>query len=78
MMSTISKLRVINKVVAKFVIKTLPIISGETDYESLNEMVQDLYTNTAILPTTMAGRKDGHVFLIMRDTIYAIMATRTP
>ena len=56
-MLTISKPKMINAVVAKFVIKTLPTISGEPDYESLNEMIQEFYTNAAILPKYLTGGK---------------------
>ena len=35
MIATISKPKMINEVVAKFVINTLPTISGEPEYESV-------------------------------------------
>ena len=39
-MLTISKTKTIDKVVVKFIIKTLPTISVELYYESLNEIIQ--------------------------------------
>ena len=39
-MSKILKPKTINEVVFKFVIKILPTISVDPDYESLNEMVK--------------------------------------
>ena len=73
-----SKPKTINEVVAKFVINTLPTISGDQDYESLNEMILALYDNAFTLPTTMVGGKYFHVELIMKDTLYATLATVRP
>ena len=39
MMSTILNLKTVDKVVAKFFIKTLPTISGEPEYSSLDEII---------------------------------------
>ena len=77
MMLAISKQKTIDNVVANFFIKTLPTISGEPDYESLNEIIQALYANSVTLPTTLAGVKHGHIGLIMKDTIYATLASGT-
>ena len=67
-----------DKVVAKFVINTLTKISRDTEYESLNENMQSLYSNTAKLPTTLADRKHGHIGIIMKDTLYTTFAMVTP
>ena len=72
-MLKISKPKTIDEVIAKFVTKKLPKISGETDYTSLNEMIQALYYNVADFPRTLYGRKHGHVGLIMKDTLYAAL-----
>ena len=74
-MSTIFKPKIINEVVAKFFIKTLPKISGDPDYESLKEFIQALYTNAATLPTNVFSEKHGHVGRIMKDTLYTSLAT---
>ena len=77
-MSIILKPKTINKGVAKFVINNLPTISGDPYYESLNEMIQALYSNAGTLPTTVAGVKYGHVGLIIKDTLYATLVTVIP
>ena len=59
----------INKVAAISVIKNLPTITGYTDYDSLNEMIQILYANAATLPSTLSGRTHAHIDLIMKDTL---------
>ena len=76
-MLKISKPKKIDEVIAKFVTKNLPKISGETDYASLNEMTQALYYNVADFPRTLDFRKHGHVSLIMKDTLYATLMTET-
>ena len=66
MILMISKPKMINEVVSKFVITTLPTISGGADYESLNDMIQELYENSATLPTTLYVGKHVHIGLIMK------------
>ena len=48
-MSNISKRKKTNDILSKFVIKTIPEISLDPDYASLNNMIQALYANSAIL-----------------------------
>ena len=48
-MSTITNPETIEKITANVVIKTLVAISGESSYESLNEMIQTLYANATTL-----------------------------
>ena len=67
-MLTISKPKPIDEYFAKFVSKTLAIIGGDPDYESLNEMIQEFYTNAAILPKYLTGGKHSWIGLIMKDT----------
>ena len=57
MVSTVLKLKTTNEVVANFFINTLPITSGDTDYESFNETIQELYANAATLPKNMSEGK---------------------
>jgi hypothetical protein len=42
-------------IVAKFPVKTLPIITGEPDYASIGQIIQIVYGNAAALPTTIGG-----------------------
>ena len=77
-MSTISNPKIIDMVIAKLAIKTLPTISGEPEYESLNKLTQSLYDNAATLQTTLDGGRYGHVVLIMNYIMYATLVTGTP
>ena len=67
----------VDDIVSKFPIKTLPIITSEPNYESINKMVQTLYGNAASLSTTLGGGQHGHIGLIMTPTLYATL-TETP
>ena len=60
-MSITKKSKTIDNIVETCVIKTLPTISGETEYKYLNETIQELYENATTLETTLLVRKHGHV-----------------
>ena len=64
-------------IVSKISIKTLPIIQGAPDYESISAMMQALYGNAASLSTTTGGGARGHIELIMTPALYLIL-TATP
>ena len=64
----------IDDIIAKFPLKTLPIISGETEYASISTMVQFLYGNAASLSATLGGVQHGHIRLIMTNLLYATLA----
>ena len=72
-MLAISKPKRIKKVVSKFVMKTIPIIIGDPDHESLNYKIQALYANVATLPTNLTGGKHGHSGLIVKCNLYATL-----
>jgi len=64
-------------IVAKFPVKTLPIIQGAPDYETISSMMQALYGNAASLSTTSGGGAHGHIGLIMTPALYLTL-TATP
>ena len=64
----------IDTVVAKFPMKILPVITGEPDYGSINDLIQGLYTNAASLPTTLGGGQHGHIGLVMSNILYATIS----
>ena len=64
----------VDDIVAKFPIKTLPHINGEPTYESINEVIQLLYTSTATIPTTEGGGTHGHIGLIMKPELYSTLS----
>ena len=59
------KLQLIDDIVEKFWIKTLPHIDREPLYESINKIMQLLYVNAATLPTKADRGTHGHIGLIM-------------
>jgi hypothetical protein len=60
-------------IVAKFPVKTLPIITGEPNYATIGQIIQTLYSNAASLPTTIRGGANGHIGLIMTTVLYATL-----
>ena len=64
----------VDDIVAKFPMKQIPIITGEPDYASINDMVQNLYGNAASLPTTIGGGAHGHIGLLMTPALYATLS----
>jgi cell division septum initiation protein DivIVA len=67
----------VDDIVAKFPVKILPTITGEPDYEAINQLVQTLYGNAASLATTLGGGGHGHIGIIMTTPLYATL-TATP
>ena len=68
----------ITKIINKFIINTLPTSSRDSDYESLNDIIQAVYANIVTLMTMLAGGKHKHVGLIIKYTIYATLETGKP
>jgi hypothetical protein len=64
----------VESIIAKFPIKSLPVITGEPNYALINDMMQDLYTNAASLPTTLGGGQHGHIGLVMSPILYATIS----
>jgi hypothetical protein len=67
----------VDAIVAKFPIKSIPTITGEPDYDDINQMVPTLYGNAASLATTLGGGAHGHIVTIMTPPLYATL-TATP
>eukprot|EP00957_Ditylum_brightwellii_P145946 11114397-Ditylum_brightwellii.AAC.1 len=60
---------------AKFVYKTLPIIDSQPTYAGINKMSKMLCANAAKVPTTLSGGNKGHIGLIMKASLYAMIST---
>jgi hypothetical protein len=60
--------------VAKITRETIPTILGEPNYVSISNMVQLMYGNTALLPTTLGGGQHDHVGLIMTPILYPTLS----
>ena len=65
----------IDKIAAKFTVKTLPTIKRGTYYEGSNKIMQLLYVNTEILSTPQGGGHHGHIGIIMKTALYTILMT---
>ena len=64
----------VDDVVAKFPMKTMPKLDGEPNYGNINTMVQLLYEKAASLPTTLGGGQHGHIGIIMTTQLYNTLA----
>ena len=50
-----AKPKTIEERITKFIVKELPQTEGDPNYVGINKMIQGLYGNVAILPTTLGG-----------------------
>ena len=64
----------VDKIVTKFPVKSIPRIKGEPNYESINKVIHILYRNTATLATPFGVGAHEHVGLIMKPEIYATLS----
>ena len=64
----------VESIIAKFPIKSLPVITGNPNYALINNMMQDLYTNAASLPTTLGGGQHGHIGIVVAPFLYATIS----
>eukprot|EP00957_Ditylum_brightwellii_P083608 6355480-Ditylum_brightwellii.AAC.1 len=59
-----------DKIKAKFPHPTLQQVEGEPDYAAINTIMQQLYKNTAMIPSSLGGGEHGHIGLVMESTLY--------
>ena len=64
------KSKTVDKIAAKFTVKTLPTMEGDYDYKGISVMMRLLYANAATLPTPHGGGDHGHIGIIMMEIIY--------
>ena len=64
-------------IVVKSPTKNIPPITGEPNYDSISQLDQLIYCNTATLPTPLGGGAHGRVDLIMKATIYTTLSATT-
>ena len=69
------KPKTINKIAAKFTVKTLPFIERDPNYEGINKNMQLLYSNAATLPTQQGGLHHGHTRIRMKPTLNTTLTT---
>ena len=60
---------------ATFPIKNIPKIIGEPIYKAINKLREALYANSASIPTTLGGGRNGHIGLLMDAVVYDNVAT---
>ena len=64
----------VDDVVSTFPMKKMPKIDGDPDYSNINTMMQLLYGNSALLPTTLGGGQHGQIGIIMTPQLYTTLA----
>lgn len=64
-----ASLNTVDKILTAFQFPTIPAITGEPDFYSLNEMQKLLETNAASIPSGRA-RDLGHLVLVVKPTTY--------
>ena len=71
----IRKQKMIDNMVANFTIKILLDIKVDPDYESINKMLQILYSNAANLLIPQGGFHRGHIRIIVNPALYTTLST---
>ena len=60
----------VDQIATKFPHTSFPVINGEPDYQIIHDTWTLLYRNASIITTTLGGVNNGHIRLIMQDTLY--------
>ena len=55
----------VEDIMVKLPIKTIPKIIGDLTYKAINELRKDLYANASVIPTALGGGRNGHIGLLM-------------
>ena len=69
------KPKAIDETSAKSIIKGLPMIEGNPDYEGINKIMQILYANTSNFPTPQGGGHHRENDIIMKLMLYTTPMT---
>ena len=64
----------VEEILAQFPNKMLPSIHGEPTYESINGIVQHMYTNAATISSVLGGGQHRHIGLIMKAALYQTLS----
>ena len=64
----------IEEITAKFPIKSISSIVVDPTYETIHQLVNDLYANAAAIPSLLGGGRHGHVGILMSATLYATLS----
>jgi hypothetical protein len=65
-------------IVAQFPVKIIPTITGEPDYDTINQMVQTLYGIAASCATILEEGTHRHISNRMTPPLYVTLTTNTP
>eukprot|EP00957_Ditylum_brightwellii_P144998 11043282-Ditylum_brightwellii.AAC.1 len=57
-----------DEIKVKFPHPTLQRVEGESDYASINAIMQQLYKNAATILSSLGGGAHGHIGLVMEPT----------
>eukprot|EP00957_Ditylum_brightwellii_P022672 1709767-Ditylum_brightwellii.AAC.1 len=64
-----------DEIKAKFPHPMLQQVEGDPDYAAINAILQQLYENTATIPSSLGGGAHGHIGLVMEPTLYSSLST---
>eukprot|EP00957_Ditylum_brightwellii_P135831 10360730-Ditylum_brightwellii.AAC.1 len=57
----------------RFPNKTITCTDGELNYDSINALCMQLYSNAGTIPTGLGGGRHGHIGLVMDPALYATL-----
>ena len=61
----------VDDILSKFPTQKVPEIFGEPTYDSITNIKSELFSNAAVIQTTLGGGQHGHIGLIMQPALYA-------
>ena len=69
-----TSLTTVNKILEAFPLQTVPRITGEPNYKTVNDLTRALKTNAASIPTHLGGGNLGHLTLCVSPEVYATLS----
>eukprot|EP00957_Ditylum_brightwellii_P066026 5007924-Ditylum_brightwellii.AAC.1 len=63
-----------DEIKAKVPHPTLQRVEGEPDYAAIDTVMQQLYQNAAIIPSSLGGGAHGHIGLVMEPMLYSSLS----
>ena len=60
----------VDDILTKFLIQTVPEIHGELMYDFIMNIKRDLFSNVAVIPTTLGVRQQDHSGIIMQAVLH--------
>eukprot|EP00957_Ditylum_brightwellii_P117420 8955901-Ditylum_brightwellii.AAC.1 len=58
----------------RFPNKSITQLDGEPNYDSINALCMQLYSNAGTIPTGLSGERYGHIGLVMDPALYTTLS----